>query len=354
MSKRIIFLGILLVVASSAFGQVQIKVNENVNFKFGLLLQSQADAAQDAATRGYANNLFVRRMRLLIGGQIAPNVTFFFETDNPNLGKAPKSLNSGFVTQDAYVEWKKSDKLLLDAGMLLIPFCRNCLQSAATLMPIDYGSWSFMQSTPTQSSAGRDTGAQLRGALLNKKLEYRVGVFSGMRLSGARNAFRTSARLQYDFWDSQAGPYFYTGTFLGKKRVLAVGVAADRQDDYAGYAVDFFVERPFKSGNSVVFQTDFIHHDGGTMFKSLQPQRDLYTEAGYFIAKHKVMPFVRLENQGFCQASNTTKDQRRYAGGVAYFPNGHNLNIKGGITRIEPRVGKSTNQFTLQVQFFYF
>ena len=37
---------------------------------------------------GYGQNLFARRIRLLVGGQVAKNVTFFFETDSPNLGKS--------------------------------------------------------------------------------------------------------------------------------------------------------------------------------------------------------------------------------------------------------------------------
>jgi hypothetical protein len=345
---------VLLLSGSAAFGQAAIKVSETVNFKFGILLQPQADSLQDTATRGYTNNLFVRRMRLLLAGQIAPNVTFFFETDNPNLGKAPKTLGSGFVTQDAYVEWKLNDKMQLAGGLILVPFCRNCLQSAATLLPVDYGTYSFLQSAPTQSSAGRDTGVQMRGALLSKKLEYRVGVFQGVRGAGSRNAFRTAARVQYDFWDSQAGPFFYAGTFLGKKKVLAIGAATDRQDDFASYAVDLFMERPLRNGNSVIFQTDYLHNDGGKMLTALSEQRDLYTELGYYFGKRKLLPYVRVENQGFCEARNTGRDQRRYQGGLAFFPNGHNLNVKGAYTRISPRVGESTNQFTIQMQFFYF
>jgi len=75
-----------LVVASAALGQMQIKVNDNVNVKFGILMQSQGDALQDAATRSYAQNVFIRRARLLLGGQISPNLTFFVETDSPNVG----------------------------------------------------------------------------------------------------------------------------------------------------------------------------------------------------------------------------------------------------------------------------
>src|SRR5438094_694395 len=84
-------------------------VSDDVNIKFGMLLQTQADWAQDAATGSYQENLFIRRVRFLVGGQVAPKITFFFETDDPNLGKSvsgTKSISTGFIVQDAYLEWK--------------------------------------------------------------------------------------------------------------------------------------------------------------------------------------------------------------------------------------------------------
>ena len=91
----------LLLMPVLAQAQAIIKVNDNVNIRFGGLLQSWGDSQQDAATKGYGNNLFIRRMRFLVSGQVTPNLTFFFESDNPNLGKAPKAMGTGFMTQDA-------------------------------------------------------------------------------------------------------------------------------------------------------------------------------------------------------------------------------------------------------------
>src|SRR6267142_1625810 len=108
MSHRILVSSLIVVLLFPAISNAQatIKVNDDISFKIGTLIQAWGDSAQDAATNGYANNLFLRRIRLIVGGQVAPNVTFFFETDNPNLGKAPKNLGGGFIRQDALVEWK--------------------------------------------------------------------------------------------------------------------------------------------------------------------------------------------------------------------------------------------------------
>jgi hypothetical protein len=237
-------MALLALWAGSANAQFQIKSPDgNASIKFGLLLQGWADWTQDAASGGYAQNLFLRRARFILGGQIAPNVTFFMETDNPNLGKTPKSLGTGLIVQDAFMEWKPADQFALDAGLILIPMCRNCLQAATTLVSMDYGSFSFLNSAPTQSSVGRDTGFQAKGYLANKRLEYRFGVFQGIRQAGSRNGFRTAGRLQYSFLDVEVGP-FYTGTYLGKKKIFEIGVGMDEQQDYRATSGDFFFDHP--------------------------------------------------------------------------------------------------------------
>jgi hypothetical protein len=190
----------------------------------GVLLQPQADWTQDA-TGGYEQNLFLRRARVLLGGQLSRNVTFFLETDNANLGKvvgAAKEISTGFTLQDAFVEWKVADALIVDAGLMFIPLCRNCYESAGTLLPIDYGASSFLESAPTQSVVSRDTGFQAGGYLAHNRLEYRVGAFQGARDRQSRNAFRSAGHVQYAFLDTESG-FFTIGTYLGKKKVLTVG-----------------------------------------------------------------------------------------------------------------------------------
>ena len=88
---------------SPAAAQAVIKVNDNVNFKLGFQFQGWADWTQSAATGGYAQNLFARRARLLVGGQVAKDVTFFFQTDSGNLGKVnpagAKQTNTGLSSR---------------------------------------------------------------------------------------------------------------------------------------------------------------------------------------------------------------------------------------------------------------
>ena len=342
----------LLLPAWLAPAQAVIKVNDDVNFKFGFLLQPQADWLQNPANDSYSQNLFLRRARLIVGGQVAKNVTFFFETDSPNLGKVVSGakVTTGIFVQDAFLSWKLADEFTLDAGLILTGVSHNSLQSAASLMPIDYGPHSFLYSSPQQNVVGRDTGFQARGYLAAKKLEYRAGVWQGARDAASRNSFRFTSRIQYNFLDADTG-FFYTGTSLGKKKIFAIGGGYDVQKDYSTYAADAYYDHPLGPG-ALSAQLDYTHNDGGTFLKALPKQDVIYSEVGYYITKAKVMPYFTYSSKNV--ASTDTGDEARWAIGLGYMAFGHNFNIKAAYGRIDPKVGKSADQFTIQMQAFYF
>ncbi len=340
----------------AAAAQAAIKVSDTINLKFGFLLQPQADWTEDAASGNYQKNLFIRRVRFLAGGQLTPKVTFFFETDDPNLGKTvagAKTISTGFIVQDAYLEWKARDEFALDAGLMFIPLCRNCYTSGASLLPIDYGAAAFLHGGPTRSVVGRDTGFMARGYLAKNRLEYRLGAFQGFRDALSNNAFRSAGHLQYTFFDTEAG-FFTTGSYLGKKKVLTVGGGFDAQSNYKAFAGDFFFDRPVGPRGALTLEGDFIHYDGGHTFTDLPKQNDWLAQAGFLFTKAKVMPWVKVEGQKFSASANEPKNQSRFQVGLSYFHLGQNTNVKAGYGRIEPKVGRSVNLFTVQIQVFYF
>jgi hypothetical protein len=361
-SRRVTFFlaVICLLIPMLASAQAVIKVNDNINIKFGTLIQAWADSAEIATDpQGYSNNLFLRRFRFLVGGQITPTISFFFETDNPNLGKAPKALGSGFITQDAFIEWKPlgatNNTFILDAGLMLPPLCRNCLESAASILSLDYGSFSFSESAPTQSSVGRDTGVVAKGYLSGGHFEYRAGIFQGFRRAGSRNAMRGTARVQYNVWDTETG-YVYPGVYLGNKKVLAFGAGADHQNEYRAWSADAFLSLPDPAKNALNGEITLLRFDGGTGFFTtpLPKQDDATVQVGYYLAGPKVMPWARYERQDFKLAASDPNDNKRWQAGATWFPNGHNFNIKGAYSHVTPKVGNSTNEYTVQMQFFYY
>ncbi|HEY8132616.1 MAG TPA: hypothetical protein VII12_12070, partial [Thermoanaerobaculia bacterium] len=236
--------------------------------------------------------------------------------------------------------------------LMLPPFCRDCLGSAGALLSLDYNSWSFLASAPTQSSVGRDTGFQAKGYLAAGHFEYRVALLQGVRGTGSRNAFRHVARGQYNVWDTETG-YVYPEVYFGNKRILAIGWGLDHQQAFDAYTADAQLSVPVAK-NAFNGILTLYHFDGGSTFTALPEQRDAALQLGFYLAATKVMPFLRLEKQDFKARANNGRDNNRQQLGLAYYPNGNNFNIKGAYSRVDPRTGNTTNQYTVQMQYFYY
>jgi len=341
--------------SSFARAQVVVKVNDNVKFTFGTLIQAWADELQDATTRGYANNLYLRRVRLIVAGQVAPNVTFFLQTDNPNFGKTPKTFTGTFLIQDAWVEWKISDAFMLEGGEMLIPLNRLLLTSSASNLTLDISPTATVStSAPTQGNGNRDLGFEAKGYVADGRLEYRGAVMQGVRDAAARNPFRKTLYLNYDFWEKERG-YVYAGTNLGKRKILAVAGGYDKQETYKAYSGDFTLQVPM-AGNEFAVESLLSHYDGGTFIKTLPNQNDLVVDAAYYLAPAKFQPYVKFEKQDFKTTINAaTTDQTRYGFGANYYVYGQNLKITGQLLHIVPKnhAIHSTNEASVQFQIFY-
>jgi hypothetical protein len=94
--------------------------------------------------------------------------------------------------------------------------------------------------------------------------------------------------------------------------------------------------------------------DGGSTFLTLPKQTDAALQAGFYFAPTKVMPFLRYERQNFKPAASKPNNNNREQLGLGWYPNGNNFNVKAAYTRVAPSVGKKTNEYTVQMQFFYY
>jgi len=344
-----------IVLPAVASAQAIIKVNDDVWFRFGIQMQGWGDWLQSAETRGYAENLYLRRDRFLVTGQVAPNVTFFFQTDDPNLGKAPKALNTGFLVQDALMEWKVDDAFILGGGLFLLPFARNGLQSTLTYFSVDLSATSTVNNGPTGLSALRDTGAMIRGYVLpDNKLEYRFALMQGIRETGSRNGFRTAGFLQYNFFERDTG-YVLTGTSLGKKKMLNLFAGYDGQSSYHAYNGNIFWTIPVNAGDEFGGQVQWVHYDGSTFLETIPRQNDYLAELAYYLKPAKTQPFARWEKQDFSNQKEAALNQTRFGGGLNYYVAGQNLKFTGQYLRIDSVAPiKNTNEFTVQMQVWYY
>jgi hypothetical protein len=355
-----IFVVTLLFSSSFASAQVVVKFNDTVNVRLGALVQAWDDELQSATTRGYANNLYLRRIRLIVAGQVAPNVTFFIQTDNPNFGKTPKNLTGlavaqgTFLLQDAWADWKISDALAFTGGEFLTPLDRLILTSSASNLTLDISPTATVSTGAlTQGNGNRDFGFEAHGYVADGRLEYRAAVEQGVRDAAARNPFRKTVFLNYDFWEKERG-YTYAGTNLGKRKILALAGGYDKQESYKAYSGDFTMQIPM-AGNEFALESQVVHYDGGKFIAALPVQNDAVVDLGYYFAPAKFQPYVKLEKQDFKRTvSAATTDQTRYGVGANYYVYGQNLKITGQFLRVKPKVGATTNEVSVQFQVYYF
>jgi hypothetical protein len=353
--------------------------NGTASIRLGILAQPQYEALGSATDDSMSQNLFLRRVRVLVGGTLGQRIEYFFESDFANLFKSAAVTNAmgmtsqlkstpGMNIQDAYVTVKAiGDQLKLDAGYMYPPLAHNAIQSAATLLSWDYFNNTFRHGTAFGASAdpaGRDLGVQLRGLVAGGHLEYRVGMFQGLRNApvpaamdvpgkvGGRNFFRVAARVQVNLLDPETG-FFYGGTYLGLKRILSVGAAYDFQDDYRYWAADAILDHPLGPG-SLTAQVNVAQWDGGA-FLALPEQTALMSEAGYRFAAVALSPIVRFERRWVPNATAAVPEETRIAAGLAFWPLGHNSNLKLFYARIQPDPGAHDyNQFVIQWQVFFY
>ena len=352
----------------------RIEPSKDTSIRIGLLLQPQFQSASSATLDKYSNNLYIRRTRILVGGTLFGTFDYFLDTDYPNLFLASaggteanptyQKATPGMNIQDAFGTWRAyNDMVKVDVGYMLPPGLHNAVQGATTLYSWDY----FINSFPNRgnlfggstSPVGRDVGVQLRGLLVDGHLEYRAGLFQGVRNAptlteqGSRNFFRFAARVQVNLLDAETG-FFYQGTYLGKRKILSVGGTVDIQDSYKFFGGDAFVDFPIDPIGVVTAQVNVGHWDPGTLIPAaVLPAKEtaIMGEAGFIFSAAQVGPILRFERLSPTGGNNQT----RYVAGAAYFPYGHNINLKAFYTRFhEVGAARDTNTFNLQWQLYFF
>lgn len=316
----------------------------------GLLAHYRAEWLVDRHAGLTSRDLYLRRFRLIASGHAGEKLTFFVDTDSPNLGKATPAGGKGeerIYFQDVIFTYTFRPELQLDAGLLLVSLSHNSGQGATSLLAADYGPCSFLASEPTGSRAGRDYGVQLRGYLFSDHVEYRAGAFQGYRGIHSANPLRYFGRVVWYPFKAETS-FFYTGTTHGSEKILAVGSGIDHQMDYTAAAVDIFYDQPLRNGDAVTLQGALNRYDGGKTFAQLPPEDVFFLEAGYFHRKSRLGPFLQLSERRFRDALLHSQSAR--IGGLAYWASGHRLNIKIGVARMRGGSPLDAWQVVLQGQ----
>ncbi|MGZ5957312.1 MAG: porin [Myxococcaceae bacterium] len=197
-------LGVLCLMAAGTANAAKISFSDKGFIDIGALVQAQYQIVENGAPSGGnpSNNFALGRARIVLAGQFNDNIAFFVDTDvsygaistaigntppgagvsNTPTGGVATAWNNNIYLLDALATYKVSKELLLDAGLMLLPYSHNELTSGAK-----YASATRFVATfaPNSQRALRDVGVELRGLLLSDRLYYRLGVWNGV--NGVKN-----------------------------------------------------------------------------------------------------------------------------------------------------------------------
>ncbi len=306
----------------------------------------------DGGTDPY--DVYLRRARIILAGQITDGVMFFAETDNDNAGKRGTSVSTDI--QDAFVDIRiMNSEHWVEVGLILLPFSFENRSSAASLLGLDYNSETVKF---VNTFVWRDYGAELHGSFLDKRISYCVGAFDGYDMADSAKNPDADLRFTGHVAVNLAGQA-ETGWFYGQHRhdadaYVSLGAGYDRQDkatlvslptpsgsapvmveaDSAAWVVD--MQSGFGLGCSDVTLNAAWYDWDNSAFKG----NTGFVEAGVQSGKTMLTGKYSLQDP---DGPARTED---YTAGLHYFMKKHNA--RGGI---EYRWGDSPEMVLVGVQF---
>lgn len=234
-------LAVLTIPATVRAVKVPIPI-EGASLNISFQLQTQALFNQHGTPDGQnpSFDIFVRRSRVLINGDISQNWSYLVQLDNPNFGKNGVFTGRALV-QDAWIGWAPlgisgPNVVYVDAGILLLPISRHLLTSTTNFTTADTHSDAF-RGIFSGPGAFRDTGVQVRGWALDRKIGFRGGVYEGVRGTPgpfnpitnpngglAPNSWpRFAGFVNVDVIGSEEGAWLYGVNHWGTEPIVSVG-----------------------------------------------------------------------------------------------------------------------------------
>lgn len=385
-----------------------LRLSEVFSIRPGFLLQVWAQALQDGLPKSadddgnFSKNIYFRRARFFLAGGITSKLSYFLLWESGNLGlatpNADGTVNKNYTAysfNDVFMDLKLPANLSVQAGLMLIPFNRNILQSTATYWTLDIASTSATFLAGTQTGQLRDTGIQLKANSPDGKFEARAMVSQGIRefdqpgRNPGKNLPRVTGYAQYNFFETEPG-YVFGAEYFGRKKVAGISAGidyqklpGDGQEAYWGLSAAAFASIPLNGadpkngGDEVGGLIQYLHFDNGTAIPSplLAKQDDLLVEASYYNKKAKTAFFGKYEARFFADdpisaapgaPGFSINDSRLYGVGLKYFLAEAYANVTLAYNHTQfPNLSSTAeppfkparntiNQIALQLQLFYY
>lgn len=175
-----------------------------------------------------------------------------------------------------------------------------------------------------------------------------------------------AGRVQYDFWEPNGAPAYYTGsTTFGAADVLSIGFAVQYQadgavspvavGDYTAWNIDGLLEKKLGSG-AVTIEGAYYDYDTDAVNTSEDGQAYLISLAYIFNDKvgwGKFQPYVRYQKFDRDVNPVVAADESQYDIGLNYVIDSFNAKVAATYSNTEKTAGASIDKFIvgLQLQF---
>lgn len=393
---RALALALVLAPAASFATKVPIPIEgATLNLSFQVQPQFLVNEAGSPDGTNPSYDVFVRRTRVLMNGDLGPNFSYLVQLDSANFGKFGNFTGRAIV-QDAWVGWAPTGVtggtvFYVDAGILLIPISRHMLTSTTNFITADAQTDSF-RFPGNAFPAFRDTGVQIRGWALDKKIGFRGGVYEGYSpataLTGAPANVNTAPSgaapgfvpcsnttpgscvtpkrnpwlggfINLNVIGSDEGSWVYGDYKWGKDPILSLGASANYQSqalkngignlaDLKVFGASIYLNLPMTEAAELVFDgTAYLNENGtassntgvglsgslGYRFGSIAP----YVAYDYFSATSCDLGSLSVTQAATCLTSGSSRpgvaDSRNFKAGLNFFfnKNLNHLNIEFGV-----------------------
>jgi Phosphate-selective porin O and P len=369
----VLFFALFLAPASSYAISVPLG-SQDATLNLNLQLQPQF-IVNEAGTPDGMNpsyDLFIRRVRIALNGNVGKNFSYYFQLDDPNYGKFG-NLAGRVIVQDAWVGWAPTGidggtVVYVDAGLLYTPISRHVLGYTTNFITADLQTDGFR--LPGSSfPAFRDLGVQVRGWALDKKIGFRGGVYEGYApidqaagtcaIGGAgcitpKRHPAVGGFVNLDLIGSEEGLWLYSAYKWGTSPILSVSVAGNYQSlalknafgnltDQRLLATGLYLDLPMtEQAELVVDATLYVNRNGsgspntGTGFAAAVGYRYAfiapYVAYDYFQSSSCDAGALTASELTLCNASVDTANSRNLKAGVNLFfnKNLNHLNLEFG------------------------
>jgi hypothetical protein len=369
-------LPVLFLLAPAASHAVKVPLPiEGATLNLSLQLQTQF-VVNEAGTPDGINpsyDLFLRRSRVLINGDINQDFSYLLQIDNANFGKFGNFTGRAIV-QDAWIGWAPTGitggtVIYIDAGLLLIPISHHLLESTTNFITADVQGDAF-RFPGSPFPAFRDVGVQVRGWALDKKIGFRGGIYEGYApITQATGACAVGGAgcitpkrnpalggfVNFDIIGSEEGAWLYGAYKWGKDPILSLGVAGNYQSlalknafgsltDQKLLAPDLYLNVPMTEQAELVGEVTLYLNGNGT--GSANTGTGIAAALGYrfrFIAPYVAYDYFQSSSCDAgslspgqlttCSATVDTADSRNLKVGLNFFfnKNLNHLNVEYGV-----------------------